>query len=282
VQRESRIDAEGLDLAPQFRTATVELMATHESIRRFRPDPVPDGALDALLVAARSAPTSSNLQAYSIVVVTERDRRARLATLVGNQRYVAEAPVFLVFCADIARLRHVSARQGREFAATTLEMFLLASLDAGFALQNAALAAESLGMGTCCIGSIRNDPDAVAAELDLPRGVYAVVGLCVGYEAADCRRGVKPRLPAGATVHHERYDASGLEEHLRAYDATMIARGSYTGRQVQTGDGEQSDVYGWAEHTARRTSRPETLLGPSASLREGLRESVERQGFDIR
>jgi len=278
----SRLDIEGVVFDDEFRNSTINLLTAHESIRRYRPDPVPEAALTAILTAARSAPTSSNLQAYSIVVVTDAGRRERLAEFAGGQRYVADTPVFLVFCADIARLQKVSRRQDREFAARTLEMFLLASLDAGLAMQNAIVAAESLGLGTCCIGSLRNDPAGVAAELGLPQGVFAVSGLCLGYEQPDSRRGVKPRLPAAATVHREQYDDSDLERNLQDYDRTMTARGTYEGRRVETGDVERSEEYGWCEHTARRTSRPQTLLARSASLRADLVEQVEELGFTIR
>jgi len=279
----SRIELEKIAINPESLTPTIRLLTSHESIRDFESTPLADEALEAILVSARSAPTSSNLQAYSIVVVKDPDRRARLSQLVGDQEFVAQAPVMLLFCADIARLQYVSRRQGHHFAADTLEMFLLASVDASLALQNALVAAESLGLGAVPVGSVRNEPLPIARELGLPVGVFAVAGLSLGYPKPDVRRGPKPRLPRAAVVHYEQYGAENLEDHLREYDTTMIANGLYEGRHVATDSSNNAErEYGWAEHTARRTSKPETLSGKSAALREHLKESVESRGFTIR
>ncbi|WAH37108.1 NADPH-dependent oxidoreductase [Alicyclobacillus dauci] len=252
-------------------------------MRGFQPQPVDDDRLTAILTAARSAPTSSNLQAYSIIVVKNRARKERLAELSGNQQFIQEAPIFLVVCADIYRLKHVTKRQGHVFAAETLEMFLLASVDASLSLQNALVAAESLGLATVPVGSIRNHPDSVADELNLPNGVFALAGLAIGYERAGIRRGVKPRLPMSVTVHEEQYATGSLDEGLKAYDTVMIARRTYDGRRVSiAGEPEHEGVdYGWCEHTARRCTRPETIAA-SASLRQNLRTILEKRGFSFR
>jgi nitroreductase len=279
----TRIQQEQLTIAPEFVTDTIRVLTSHESIRSFDPASIAADVLEAILVSARSAPTSSNLQAYSIVVVENEQRRARMAHLVGDQRYVAEAPVMLIFCADVSRLRYLAVRQGHHFAADTLEMFLTASIDASLALQNALVAAESLGLGAVPIGSVRNEPNLIAEELGLPNGVFAVAGLTLGYPAEGVRRGTKPRLPRAAVVHYEQYASDDLEQQVQAYDAVMIANGLYAGRQVAGVEPEIPDAeYGWAEHTARRTSKPETLTGPSSALREQLKESVEARGFSIR
>lgn len=279
---QSRFDHEHRTVSPDFVTDTIRVLTSHESIRSFDPTPIATEVLEAILVSARSAPTSSNLQAYSIIVIEDEQRRARMAQLVGDQQYVADAPVMLVFCADIFRLRYLAERQGHRFAANNLEMFLLSSIDASLALQNALIAAESLGLGAVPIGSIRNEPNLVAAELGLPVGVFAVAGLTIGYPSAGVRRGVKPRLPSDAVVHYEQYSSDDVEQHVRDYDAIMIANGLYAGRQVATDPQISQTEYGWAEHTARRTSKPETLSGPSAALRDHLKDEVEDRGFTIR
>lgn len=279
----NRFELEGVELPSVWASETMRTIAAHESRRGFTAEPLGEQALTAILTAARSAPTSSNLQAYSIVVVRDVERKNRLAELVGDQRCVREAPVMLVFCADVFRLRAVCERQGHPFAADTLEMFLLASVDAALCMQNALTAAESVGLAGVPIGSVRNEPDAVAAELALPQGVFAVVGLALGSPRGP-GRGVKPRLPVEATVHRERYSAERLDEALEAYDRATIARGIYRGRHVPAGgdpelDADDEDRYGWCEHTARRCSNPEHL--GAASLRRHLREQVRRRGFSL-
>ncbi|MGV8913746.1 MAG: NADPH-dependent oxidoreductase [Rhodoglobus sp.] len=278
----TRIELEQQLIANEFVTDTIRVLTGHESIRSFDPQPIAAEVLDAILVSARSAPTSSNLQAYSIIVIEDEARRARMAHLVGDQRYVAEAPVMLIFCADVSRLHYLSERQGHVFEANNLEMFLTASIDATLALQNALVAAESLGLGAVPIGSVRNAPDLIAQELGLPNGVFAVAGLTIGYPNPGVRRGVKPRLPSEAVVHREQYSTENLEQQVHEYDAVMIANGLYAGRQVASDPHIPDAEYGWAEHTARRTSKPETLVGPSAALRDHLKDQVEARGFSIR
>ncbi|WP_419392669.1 NADPH-dependent oxidoreductase [Cytobacillus praedii] len=279
----NRLELEGLHLANEYLNHTIEILTSHESVRGFQPKPLPKGALQAITASARSAPTSSNLQAYSIIIVKNEQRKDRLATLSGNQNFIREAPVFLVFCADINRLKYVTAKQGYTFAAETLEMFLLSVVDASLALQNALVAAESLGLGCVTVGSIRNDPKAVADELKLPKGVFAVAGLAIGFEREGVRRGVKPRLPEQLTVHDEIYSIEDRDQYLNEYDQTMISRKTYDGRRVSlAGEPEKQGVdYGWCEHTARRCTRPETIA-VSASLRENLKQTLEELGFSIR
>lgn len=277
----TRIELEQQLISPEFVTDTIRVLTGHESIRSFDSTPLAAEVLEAILVSARSAPTSSNLQAYSIIVVEDEQRRARLAHLVGDQRYVADAPVTLIFCADISRLTYLAERQGHNYAANNLEMFLLASIDAALALQNALVAAESLGLGTVPIGAVRNRPSLIAEELGLPVGVFAVAGLTIGYPKPGVRRGVKPRLPSEAVVHREQYSDENIEKHVSDYDEVMIANGLYAGRQVASDPQIPDAEYGWAEHTARRTSKPETLVGPSAALRDHLKDEVESRGFSI-
>jgi FMN reductase [NAD(P)H] len=279
----SRLELEGIKLADEIMNATLKVLANHESVRGFLDKPLPEGMLKAILTAARSAPTSSNLQVYSIIVIENEQRKERMSELSGNQAFIREAPVFLVFCADIYRLKYITKRQGYTFAADTLEMFLLASVDAALALQNALVAAESLGLVTVPVGSVRNHPAEMAEELGLPDGVFALAGLSIGFEREGVRRGIKPRLPEQVTVHAERYSTDHLEEGLAAYDNEMIGRRTYDGRRVSmAGEPERSGIeYGWCEHSARRCTRPETIAA-SASLRENLRTVLEQRGFSFR
>ncbi|WP_243356428.1 NADPH-dependent oxidoreductase [Bacillus litorisediminis] len=279
----NRLELEGINLPKDLFNHTIEVLTSHESVRGFLPKPLPDKMLQAITTSARSAPTSSNLQAYSILVVKDGQRKDRLAMLSGNQQFICEAPVFLIFCADIFRLKYVTTQQGYRFAADTLEMFLLAAMDASLSLQNALVAAESLGLAGVPVGSIRNDPKAVAEELKLPKGVFAVAGLSIGYEREAVRRGVKPRLPEQVTVHEEQYSTENIDHYLNEYDQTMISRRTYDGRRVSlAGEPEKDGVdYGWCEHTARRCTRPETIA-VSASLRENLRKILEEHGFSLR
>ena len=168
--------------------STLDLISRHGSVRKYRPDPVPVETIEAIVSAAQRTSTSSNMQAYSVVAVMDATKRARLAELCGNQEHIAQAPVFLAWCADLARLDRACELRGYTQETGYVENFLIAAVDAVIAAQTAALAAESLGLGICYIGSIRNNTQAVIDLLELPRLVFPVTGMTVGWPAGRAAR----------------------------------------------------------------------------------------------
>jgi nitroreductase len=252
-------------------TPTLDQIHAHYSVRRYKPDPVPTETVEAVVAAGQRASTSSNLQTYSVVAVLDADKRERLAELCGDQRQIRQAPVFMAWCADLNRLDRVCHMRGYEQVTRYLENFLVAAVDAALAMQNAALAAESLGLGMCYIGAIRNKPQQVIELLELPRLVFPISGMTLGWPAAEPF--IRPRLPLEAVLHWEHYDPAGEEEALRAYDRAMIETSIYRGRQVPVPGAEaELEDYGWLEHSARRASK---------SVRTHLREILEQQGFGL-
>ncbi len=131
---------------------TLDLIHRHTSVRRYKPDPLPASVIETIVAAGQRASTSSNLQAYSVVAVTDSTTREKLAKLCGDQKHIQVAPVFLVFCADLARLERACQLRGYAQVAEYVENFLVAVVDTAIAAQTAALAAESLGLGICYIG----------------------------------------------------------------------------------------------------------------------------------
>ncbi len=248
----------------------LELIHRHASVRHYRPDPLPKEVVETIVRAAQRASTSSNLQTWSVVAVTDRARRERLATLCGDQKHIAEAPLFLAWCADLARLDRVCQLCGYTQVTQYVENFLVAALDAVIAAQNAALAAESMGLGICYIGSIRDHPKEVIELLQLPRLTFPVVGMTVGWPSSQPK--LKPRLPLEAVLHWETYH-SDQDEAIRAYDREMAKSGIYAQRQVPVpGKPGEMEDYGWMEHSARRASQ---------AKRTHLREHLRQQGFEL-
>lgn len=203
-------------------TAWNEVLATllgHRSVRGFSPRSLPEETLPLLVAAAQSAATSSNTQSWSVVSVVDPAKRRRLAEIAGGQRHVEEAPLFLVWIADLARAAGIGERQGLELGALDYtEAFLIAAIDAALAAQNAVTAAESLGLRTVYIGALRNRPAEVAELLELPSRAVAVFGLCVGYARPDAEGEVKPRLEQKAILHIDRYDARGVDQLVARHD----------------------------------------------------------------
>jgi nitroreductase len=242
-------------------------LLTHRSVRAYRPDPLPPRTVETLVAAAQSAPSSSNLQTWSVVVVEDPARKARLAEFAGGQKHIVEAPLFLVWLADLSRAERLASRsQHPDEGLRYLETFLVAVIDAALAAQNAVVAAESLGLGSVYIGAIRNKPRAVAEELGLPTNVVAAFGLCVGYpdEARPAR--VKPRLRQEVVIHHERYSDAADESGIAAYDETL--------RAFQRAEG--IPAIGWTEAVLKRLGSARALNG-----RDRLVEELHVLGFKL-
>lgn len=195
---------------------TIELLLKHRSIRKFTDEPVTDEVLRTLVQCGQAAATSSNVQAVTVIHITDTEKRQALAALAGGQPYVAEAGAFVVYCADLRRSKNACESQGGEFSPGMTEHFLIASIDVALAAQNTVVAAESMGMGICYIGGLRNNPADVSALLQLPEQVYPVFGLCLGYPDQDPE--VKPRLPVDAVLMKNVYSEAGQPELVAQYD----------------------------------------------------------------
>ncbi|MDY0014254.1 MAG: NADPH-dependent oxidoreductase [Rhodocyclaceae bacterium] len=248
---------------------TLRQLLAHRSVRAYTPEAVGDEQLTALVAAAQSAASSSNLHAWSVVAVRDPARKAALAELAGDQAHIRQAPLFLVWLADLARLERVASSEGRPSAGLDfLEMFLVGAVDAALAAQNAVVAAESMGLATVFIGAMRNRPEEVARLLELPPRVTAVFGLCVGYHDPAQPSAVKPRPPQEVVLHRETYSLGAQDAGVAAYNQTMADFYASQGMKVHGS---------WSVHSAKRISGPESLSG-----RDRLVEALHALGFPLR
>lgn len=210
---------------------TISTMLAHRSIRRYRPSAVPDEKILEAVRAGQAAATSSAVQSYSVIRVRDDDKRAGIADLCGPQPKVRDCGAFFVICADNRRHMVMHERAGRSFD-QRLEAFLVAVIDATLFAQNFTLAFESMGYGTCYIGGLRNDLEAVNGILKLPPGVFPLYGLCVG--VADEKPIARPRLGPESVLHDDVYpddDAlmRGVASYDRVYRAYLQQRGATPG-----------------------------------------------------
>jgi nitroreductase len=195
---------------------------------------VSEPLLRLLLATAFSASSKSDFQQASVIRVEDRHRRDRLAALVPDMPWIANAPVFLVFCGDARRLERIGELRGHYQDNGKLEGFFNAAIDAALVLQTFILAAETVGLGCCPISVIRNHAEAVAEILGLPDKVFPVAGLCVGYPAIAGH--ISMRLPLEVTVHTDHYDDQPLAEAIDAYDRCRDARYSLPRGQQRAGN----------------------------------------------
>jgi nitroreductase len=246
----------------------IGLLLSHRSIRGYRADALPTGTLQTLIAAAQSAATSSNLQTWSVVAVTDPAKKAALAKVAANQKHIEQCPLFLVWLADISRNQRLGAEEGVTLETLPYqETFLVAAIDAALAAQNATVAAESLGLSCVYIGALRNNPREVARIVGLPPGTFGVFGMCVGYASATAAGEVKPRLAQDVVLHHETYDATGEQTHRAAYDALL---GTFSARNEMAADT-------WTRRVIGRMGKIAAMAG-----RDTLTATLHAMGFELK
>lgn len=249
--------------------ASLDLLLTHRSHRHYLPQNLPSGTLEIIIAAAQSASTSSNLQVWSVVAIEDAQRKERLADLAGGQQHVRDCPLLLIWLCDLARLELIGKEKGRDAAALSyLELFMTGVVDAALAAQNAAIALESLGLGCCYIGAMRNKPEEVAKELNLPGKVFAVFGMTVGVPDLTANAAVKPRLGQKAVLHREHYR---WDEAQREAVETLDDR--FKDFQKEQALPEQ----GWVRQVLARVRGVDAMSG-----RDRLREALISLGFELR
>ncbi|MGH6618705.1 MAG: NADPH-dependent oxidoreductase [Alphaproteobacteria bacterium] len=248
---------------PDITSETIEVLHNRVSIRKYSQDPVTEAQVEAILRAAFRAPTSSNIQAYSVIIVRDPAVKKELAALTGNQRHVAECPVYLQFCADLTRMEGAMKRHGHDMENNNLEYGLVASIDVALVGMSAYLAADSLGIKGLMIGAVRNKPLDVGKLLGMPRRVYPVFGMCLGWPAEAPKQ--KPRMDYETIVHRERYSTEGLAAALDAYDSALAAHYGSIGKKT-TPDSWTNDI-------------DEKFAAPR---RDKLRQYLKEMGFDFR
>jgi nitroreductase len=244
-------------------------MANRRVIRRYLDKPVDQVLLETLCAVALSAPSKSDLQQADIVIVSDKGQRAKLEALLPDNPWVQAAPVFLVFCANNRRHRLLFEWRRRPFVNDYLDPFFNASVDAGIVLATFIAAADRVGLGSCPISAIRNHAQQVSDILGLLDHVFPVAALGAGWPSFE---GVmSPRLGLDVTIHHDRYDETGLKDKIAAYDRRREAVQPYKTQRYADKFG-QSDSYGWSEDKARQYSVPE---------RADFGAFVRRKGFKL-
>jgi nitroreductase len=175
----------------------------HRSIRKYKPDPVPDRILERILEAGSRASTTGNMQVYSMIVTRDGDLRRQLWEAHFKQDMVLQAPVHITFCADFYRFSKWCRQRDAEPGYDNFLSFFTAAIDALLASQNVVLAAEAEGLGICYLGTATYMAKSIIDILELPAGVVPVAAIALGYPDEDPP--LTDRLPMQAVVHEEKY-----------------------------------------------------------------------------
>jgi len=240
----------------------IELLKSHSSVRRYKDEPISKEIVEELVRAGQHAASSHFVQSYSVIHVTDTEKRGQLAELSENRRQFYTAGAVLVFCIDFSRLEHAAKLSNRSIDYSSAENVLVGAIDVGLFAQNVAIAAESKGYGICFIGGVRNAPQEISDILGLPKGVAPMFGMSIGVpnEANE----VKPRLPLEAVLHENSYNVEKYDELIPAYDKTIQAY--YASR-----DSNQKDAT-WSEGMADFLEKPR---------RAHMKEFMQKRGFEF-
>lgn len=210
------------------------------SIRRYEREPITAEQMEFIYQAIRNTPTSYNGQQFSVIDVTDQNLKEKLYELT-NQKQIKTCNHFLLFCADYHKISVAAQAKGIDMPdfTHTLDGMTVGFIDAALAMMSAVVAAESMGLGTCCIGYARTAaPKEFAELLKLPQGVAVVCGLALGVPREE--PDIKPKQPADVLIHSNEYVAEGLADKMLAYDETVTEY-----NQTRSGTKSTND---WVEH----------------------------------
>jgi len=195
---------------------TVKLLFGRSSCRDFLDKKIPSDVLQLVLEAGVHAPTAGNLQPYSIIRIENAETKQKLAEMC-EQNFIGKAPVLLLFCLDLHRNERWAGLEVAPYTATSsFRHFWVSFQDTIICAQNICTAADSVGLGSVYIGTVIDMPAALEAMFHLPKGVFPVVLLCLGYPKT--RRQPRKKLCVNAVVHLELYREMEDRELLRAFN----------------------------------------------------------------
>lgn len=244
----------------------LQTLLQRRSVRKYKPDPVPDEVLEAVVRAGQQAPFASQL--YSV-----------LLTRKGRIPY--RAPLWFTICVDLYKLERFMELRGWEVVTNNLSLLFFGVQDASLMAENMVTAAEGLGLGSCFLGEALYVADRIAEDFQLPPRVLPLVGLVMGYPAEDFPP--RPRYPLSFTLFEDRYPEFSDEqvaEAMKVMDEGYLAQGYYARQRarirLEGGRPETftDDDYSWSEHIARKWGQ--WYRSPKALLKQ-----LEKRGFKV-
>ena len=241
--------------------AVIQSLYNRKSVRAFLDREIPEQDVQLILQAAAEAPTAGNQQLYTVLRITDPEKKHRLSLSCDNQPFIEKAPLVLVFCADCLKWYNAYLAAGCEPRKPDVGDLLLAVSDTNIAAQNAVTAAWSLGIGSCYIGDIMENIETQREILSLPRYVFPAAMVVFGYPTDQPRNREKPRrfdnrFTVQENAYHplsgeelrqmfaDRTAACGFEDwihafHTRKYDSGFSREMSRSVRKVLEEFGEE-------------------------------------------
>ena len=260
-----------LDFSKIQETETLKSILSRRSIRNFLNKPITKELLTLLLAAAQSAPSKSNLQQYSILVIQDQNIKNEISNLIGNTKWALTAPIFFLYLADIRRNIIITNDRGYEYKNNNVDTFMNGVIDAALSMQSTICASESLGLGVCPISMIRNIIEEVKVICKLPKGVFPIAGLALGWP--DQKSNVSIRLSQDIVIHFDKYDEKDLIQKINKYDEIVFKKDP-----IPENKQRHVDLYGvakkgtWSENISRQLSVP---------VRSNFKNWLKENGFNL-
>ena len=197
---------------------TIKELMERKSVRVYEDKAIEPEKKEAIIKAALQAPTAGNMTLYSIIDVTDPKLKETLSVTCDNQKFIASAPMVLVFLADYQKWYDLFCKYEKLVRKPAMGDYMLATDDALIAAQNAVTAAESLGIGSCYIGDILEQYETHRELFCLPKYAVPAAMIVFGYPTAQQKERLKPeRLRKEAVVftnHYQRMKPEVYEEEL--------------------------------------------------------------------
>ncbi|MBK0347171.1 NADPH-dependent oxidoreductase [Aerococcaceae bacterium zg-ZJ1578] len=244
---------------------TIKHQLNHRTIRFFKEQAVSNDVLEQLFAVMNRTATSNGLQSYSVIRITDLEKRRAIAEIC-KQPYVVTAPELLIFIVDSYRNKTIAQQKG--YTGTnyrSMDFFFQGAADAYLAAQNVTNAIESLGMGAVYFGSILNDSQAIINILGLPELTFPILGIGFGYPADQPE--LKPRMPFSYKIGENTYPYhEDIMADLAAYDDEMA--NYYDSRQSN-------------QKSLAFTDQVTQKFEIAPVLRSQIMRVIEAQGFDL-
>jgi nitroreductase len=187
-----------------------------QSVRSFLDKIIEDEILNQIIDAGIRAPTSGNLQPYSLVVVKDKDKKEIIAQKT-YQKFIKNADTLIFLILDFHRIGRWAKLSKSPFAmGKSLRHFLTAFHDVICCAQNMVIAAESLGIGSVFIGNVIELSEEFQEILNLPSLTFPSALLCLGYPDKIGKR--TKRLATEVIVHRETYQSPDDDVIRKWYD----------------------------------------------------------------
>ena len=200
-------------------TTTKELLRSHSSVRKYTGEEISRETVIDLIETAQMAASSHFVQAYSVIWVTDEEKKQKLGELSKNDFQFKTAGASFLFCVDFKRLQVAGQKHNVDIVADSAENLLVGVADVSLFAQNFVVAAEAEGYGICYIGGARTNPAEISELFNLPDYVFPLFAMTIGTPTK--RNETKPRLPVAAVLHENSYNVEQYDHLLDDYDATM-------------------------------------------------------------